>query len=116
MIPPAGIRPGKKDLFYNESHHAWREEVKKFVAKEIAPFVEEWEEVGEFPRELDKKAGDVGLLGMGYFSRNSYIRRACSRMWWCCCEFTLLQYIFTIDHGTWYRRTKAKIYTTRCCR
>lgn len=66
MIPPAGITPGKENLFYNESHHAWREELKKFVAKEIAPFVEEWEEAGEFPRELYKKAGDFGLLGMGY--------------------------------------------------
>ena len=66
MIPPAGIAPGKEKLFYNESHHAWREELKKFVAKEIAPFVEEWEEAGEFPRELYKKAGDFGLLGMGY--------------------------------------------------
>ena len=66
MIPPAGIKPGKKNLFYNESHHAWREELKKFVAKEIIPFVEEWEEAGEFPRELYKKAGDFGLLGMGY--------------------------------------------------
>ena len=66
MIPPAGIAPGKENLFYNESHHAWREELKKFVAKEIAPFVEEWEEAGEFPREFYKKAGDFGLLGMGY--------------------------------------------------
>ena len=66
MIPTAGIAPGKENLFYNESHHAWREELKKFVAKEIAPFVEEWEEAGEFPRELYKKAGDFGLLGMGY--------------------------------------------------
>jgi acyl-CoA dehydrogenase len=66
MIPPAGIAPGKENLFYNESHNAWREELKKFVAKEIAPFVEEWEEAGEFPRELYKKAGDFGLLGMGY--------------------------------------------------
>jgi len=66
MIPPAGITPGKENLFYNESHNAWREELKKFVAKEIAPFVEEWEEAGEFPRELYKKAGDFGLLGMGY--------------------------------------------------
>jgi acyl-CoA dehydrogenase len=66
MIPPAGIAPGKENLFYNESHHAWREELKKFVAKEIAPFVEEWEEAGEFPREIYKKAGDFGLLGMGY--------------------------------------------------
>ena len=66
MIPPAGIAPGKENLFYNESHHAWRKELKKFVAKEIAPFVEDWEEAGEFPRELYKKAGDFGLLGMGY--------------------------------------------------
>jgi len=66
MIPPAGIAPGKENLFYNESHHAWREELKKFVAKDIAPFVEKWEEAGEFPRELYKKAGDFGLLGMGY--------------------------------------------------
>ena len=66
MIPPAGIEPGKNDLFYNESHHAWRQELRKFVSKEIVPFVEEWEEAGEFSRELYKKAGEFGLLGMGY--------------------------------------------------
>ena len=54
MIPPAGITPGKGNLFYNDSHHAWRKELKKFVAKEIAPFVETWEEAGEFPRALYK--------------------------------------------------------------
>ena len=46
MIPKVGISEGKEPLFYNESHHAWREEVRKFVSKEIAPFVEEWEEAG----------------------------------------------------------------------
>ena len=66
MIPPAGIEPGKNDLFYNDSHDAWRQELRKFVSKEIVPFVEEWEEAGEFSRELYKKAGDFGLLGMGY--------------------------------------------------
>lgn len=66
MIPPAGIEPGKNDLFYNESHNAWRQELRKFVSKEIVPFVEEWEEAGEFSRELYKKAGEFGLLGMGY--------------------------------------------------
>ncbi|MDG2417030.1 MAG: acyl-CoA dehydrogenase family protein [Pelagibacterales bacterium] len=66
MIPPAGIEPGKNDLFYNESHDAWRQELRKFVSKEIVPFVEEWEEAGEFSRELYKKAGKFGLLGMGY--------------------------------------------------
>ena len=66
MIPPAGIEPGKNDLFYNESHVTWRQELRKFVSKEIVPFVEEWEEAGEFSRELYKKAGEFGLLGMGY--------------------------------------------------
>ena len=66
MIPPAGIEPGKNDFFYNESHDAWRQELRKFVSKEIVPFVEEWEEAGEFSRELYKKAGEFGLLGMGY--------------------------------------------------
>ena len=66
MIPKVGIAEGKEPLFYNDSHHAWRDEVRKFVAKEIAPFVEEWEEAGEFPRELYKKAAEVGLMGMGY--------------------------------------------------
>ena len=37
MIPPAGIEPGKSNLFYNESHHAWRAELRKFVSKEIGP-------------------------------------------------------------------------------
>ena len=66
MIPPAGIEPVKNDLFYNDSHDAWRQELRKFVSKEIVPFVEEWEEAGEFSRELYKKAGEFGLLGMGY--------------------------------------------------
>lgn len=66
MIPKVGVNAGKEPLFYNESHHAWREELRKFVAKEITPYVEEWEEAGEFPLELYKKAADFGLLGMGY--------------------------------------------------
>jgi acyl-CoA dehydrogenase len=36
------------------------------VNKEIVPHVDEWEEMGEFPLNLYKKAGDVGLLGIGY--------------------------------------------------
>ena len=66
MIPKVGVQEGKEPLFYNESHHAWREEVRKFVSKEIVPYVDEWEEAGEFPRDLYKKAADVGLMGMGY--------------------------------------------------
>ncbi len=51
---------------YTEDHAAWRTTLRSFIDKEIMPFVDEWDEAGEFPRELYKKAADVGLLGLGY--------------------------------------------------
>lgn len=51
---------------YSEEHHAWRKTIRDFLTKEVVPNVEEWEEAGEFPRELYKKAAAIGLLGMGY--------------------------------------------------
>lgn len=49
-----------------ESHEAWRRTVRAFVDKEIAPFVNEWDEAEGFPRELHKKAAEIGLIGLGY--------------------------------------------------
>jgi len=40
--------------------------VARFAAKEIAPHVSEWEDAGEFPRSLYKRAAQIGLLGLGY--------------------------------------------------
>ena len=53
-------------LYYDESHEAFRQTVRRFVEKEIIPHVDEWDEAGGFPRELYKKAADVGILGLGY--------------------------------------------------
>jgi acyl-CoA dehydrogenase len=50
----------------SEEHEAFRETVKRFVAREIAPHVAAWDEAGEFPRELYRKAAQAGLLGLGY--------------------------------------------------
>ena len=52
--------------FYTEDHEAWRRALRSFLEKEILPYVEEWDEAGEFPRALYKKAANVGLLGLGY--------------------------------------------------
>jgi acyl-CoA dehydrogenase len=49
-----------------EEHEAFRETVRRFVAREIAPYVAAWDEAGEFPRELYRKAAQAGLLGVGY--------------------------------------------------
>jgi acyl-CoA dehydrogenase len=43
-----------------------RTAVRRFVQKEITPFVNEWEEAGSFPRELYAKAARAGVLGVGY--------------------------------------------------
>ena len=52
--------------YYTEEHLAFRDTVRRFVEKEIEPFATEWDEAEEFPRELYKKAAEVGLLQCGY--------------------------------------------------
>ena len=52
--------------YFGETHRIVRNTVRKFVKQEIIPFVEEWEEKGEFPRELYSKAGAAGILGIYY--------------------------------------------------
>ena len=52
--------------YFGPAHNMVRRSVKEFVDKEIIPHVDEWEELNEFPRHLYKKAGDVGILGIGY--------------------------------------------------
>lgn len=55
-----------ESLFYTEAHEAFRDQLRRFVAGEIAPNVEKWDEAGEIPRELYVKAGDIGVLGLRF--------------------------------------------------
>ena len=52
--------------YFGPAHEMVRRSVKEFVDKEILPNIEDWEEMNEFPRALYKRAGDVGILGIGY--------------------------------------------------
>jgi len=52
--------------YYGPEHLALRESVRRFVASEITPHAGEWDEAGSFPRDLYRKAADVGLLGLGF--------------------------------------------------
>jgi acyl-CoA dehydrogenase len=49
-----------------EEHEAWRETVRRFVEREIIPHASAWDEAGEFPRGLYRKAAAAGLFGAGY--------------------------------------------------
>src|SRR5258705_6208787 len=50
--------------YCTEEHGLFRQTVKQFVQAEIAPHAEEWDEAGIFPKELFKKAADLGLFGI----------------------------------------------------
>jgi len=52
--------------YFGETQNIIRANVKKFVDKEIRPFIDEWEEENTFPRALYEKAGKAGLLGIGH--------------------------------------------------
>ncbi|MFI9635609.1 acyl-CoA dehydrogenase family protein [Nocardia sp. NPDC051929] len=43
-----------------------RSTVRGFVEREILPYLDGWERAGEIPRELHKKAGALGLLGVQF--------------------------------------------------
>ncbi|MCA9964223.1 MAG: acyl-CoA dehydrogenase family protein [Anaerolineales bacterium] len=52
--------------YFQAEHDQIRQITRRFVEREMRPFVDEWEEAGSFPRELYQKAARVGILGMGY--------------------------------------------------
>ncbi|HUS23618.1 MAG TPA: acyl-CoA dehydrogenase family protein [Candidatus Binatia bacterium] len=52
--------------FYTDEHEAFRAQVRRFVEKECAPHIEQWEAAETLPRELHRKAAQAGILGLGY--------------------------------------------------
>src|SRR6266478_7246195 len=50
--------------YFTEEHDMIRQTVKRFCREEIAPYAEEWDLAGIFPKELFKKAADLGLFGI----------------------------------------------------
>jgi acyl-CoA dehydrogenase len=54
----------------NEDLRATREaladSVVRFAKSEIAPHATAWDDAGEFPRQLYRRAGELGFLGIGY--------------------------------------------------
>ena len=65
MLPEKGVTMSYQQYFQAE-HDQIRQITRRFVEREMRPFVDEWEEAGSFPRELYQKAARVGILGMGY--------------------------------------------------
>jgi alkylation response protein AidB-like acyl-CoA dehydrogenase len=53
----------KKHFIFTEEHDALRESIAAFVAKELRPHAEEWEET-TFPNWVFERMGELGFLGL----------------------------------------------------
>jgi acyl-CoA dehydrogenase len=60
---PASVSPPPP---FSPEHEELRETVRRFVEAEIAPNVMEWEDRKEFPRELYRRCGELGFLGLKF--------------------------------------------------
>src|SRR3546814_21077585 len=52
--------------FYIEEHVSFRQQVRRFVEREIAPNIEHWEAAEQLPRELHARASEAGILPIGF--------------------------------------------------
>ena len=52
--------------YFSPEHEAFRASLRSFVAREITPFVNDWDEAETFPLSLYKKAADMGATGVGF--------------------------------------------------
>jgi len=55
-----------ESIYLTEEHVALREQVARFIAKEVEPHGEAWEEQGFVPREVLRKMGELGFFGITY--------------------------------------------------
>jgi glutaryl-CoA dehydrogenase len=66
------LKPGKidpidfleTDALLSSEEKLLRDTVRQFVAEQVTPHIAQWWDEGVFPRDLIKKMGDLGLLGM----------------------------------------------------
>ena len=45
---------------------ALRQVAGEFTRREVTPYLEDWEDAGEVPRDLHRKAAEHGLLGISF--------------------------------------------------
>ncbi|EIF31540.1 acyl-CoA dehydrogenase [Burkholderia sp. Ch1-1] len=54
----------QRSPYFSEEHSMLRDAIRRFIAKEVLPFADQWEMDGYVPRELLRKMGEQGFLGI----------------------------------------------------
>ena len=55
-----------KPPFVTHEHEIFREQVRRFVEREVKPVAERWELEGQTPRDVLRHMGSLGMLGVRY--------------------------------------------------
>src|ERR1700683_3282928 len=66
MAPSSIIIPAPLPHYFSPEHEQFRASLRAFIAQEVTPHVDAWEEAGSFPRELYRRFGNLGFLSIGY--------------------------------------------------
>jgi acyl-CoA dehydrogenase len=55
-----------KSIYETAEHELLRDQIARFIAKEVEPHAAAWEDAGMVPREVLRRMGQAGLLGLMY--------------------------------------------------
>ncbi|WP_048439578.1 acyl-CoA dehydrogenase family protein [Caenimonas sp. SL110] len=53
-------------IYDNPDHELLRDQIAKFIAREVEPHADKWEEAGMVPRDVLRRMGQAGLFGLMY--------------------------------------------------
>ena len=55
-----------ESYYFNEEHELFRQGLRAFLDKEVKPNIDEWEKQRQIPKDLWKKFGEMGYLGLNF--------------------------------------------------
>lgn len=54
-----------ENIVFNQDHEIFRQSLKSFLQKEVVPNIEVWEQNQQIPKNIWKKFGEMGYIGLG---------------------------------------------------
>lgn len=58
-----------ESYYLTEEHQLFRKTLRDFIQKEVIPYVDQWEEDGQLPKDIFLKFGEMGFFGMTHEER-----------------------------------------------
>jgi acyl-CoA dehydrogenase len=66
QTPNSKLETDMDSYYFTEEHILFRQSLRAFLAREITPHIDAWEEAGRVPREVYEKFGKMGYFGLAF--------------------------------------------------